>query len=57
MVSQYERSTGTRFVISGSIQLKCATINMMPARIAVTDKVIGDFLLNKIPANSPVQAI
>jgi len=50
-VSQYDRKTGTRLVISGSMKLRCATISVNPPRTDVAARVSNDFLLKISPAS------
>ncbi len=49
-VSQYDFRTGTRFVISGSMKLMCATRRVIDARTAVAERANGERLLNINPA-------
>ena len=57
IINQYESSTGTKFVISGSNQLRCATISSNDAIIAVAAKVRADLLEKMIPERIVAQAI
>ena len=56
-ITQYDLSTGTRLVISGSSQLRCATIKSKPEIIDVAAKVRRDLFEKIIPENIVAQAI
>ncbi len=55
ILNQYELRTGTKFVTCGSIQFRCATKRIRPAKIAV-DAIVIDERFEKIkPAKTVAQ--